>query len=67
MLYPILNFVAALGKAGLIIMSNIDDPRVDKQLFKNGLLAVNIINKIPINDIINSTDMLEIEYIETEE
>jgi hypothetical protein len=56
-LEAIFNLVGAFGRTGLQIMSEIDDPRVYNRFYKNALKAVDTINSIPVDKIINSENL----------
>ena len=44
------QLIGELGKAGLKVMNELDDPRIDKRFVKNAIKVTEILNSISIPD-----------------
>jgi len=51
MVQLILNTIATLGRVGLQVMYNMDDPSIDKQMIKNAITITDAINSIKLPDL----------------
>ena len=47
---PIIELIGMLGRVGLKIMNEIDDPSIDKRQVRNAMKIVEIIDSIPRPD-----------------